>query len=111
MGSGSYGRRTYLSPIILPTNEGCDGTAFWGTASALSGAGMIGAGFASPVTSPSLDVSFTVAAVDASDMDFGRQGRVDRKAGVGSATTETISFHQATRSKVTVAFLHTRLFE
>jgi hypothetical protein len=76
LGSGSYGCRTYLSPIILPTNEGCDGTAFWGTAGALLGAGMMGAGLASPVANASLDMSFTVPAVDASDMDLG-EGKIE----------------------------------
>jgi len=71
-----FGLGTYLSPIILPRNEGCDGTAFWGTTGVLPGAGTVGAGFVSPAVSASLGVSFTVATVDASDIDFGRKGEL-----------------------------------
>jgi len=68
--------RTYLSPIILPTNECCDGTAFWGTTEVLLGAGAVGAVFVGPVVRALFTVSCTVATVDASDMDFGRKGEL-----------------------------------
>ena len=61
---------------MLSTNEGCDGAAFWDTTGVLLGTGMVGTGFVSPVASASLGMSFAVATMDASDMDFGRKGEL-----------------------------------
>lgn len=75
--------RAYLSPIILPTNEGWLGTAFWGTAEAILDAGIPKAGVVSSVVSASLGMSFTVTTADEFDMDFGRKRLVDRTADLG----------------------------
>ena len=57
---------------------------------------MMGGWFGSLVANALLGMSFTVATVNASDMDLGREGSVDRKAGVSSGTAAT---------KPTIAFL------
>lgn len=73
--------RAYLSPIILPRNEGWAGAAFWDIVGAIPDGGIVGAESASPAVSTSVGMSFTVATTDAFDMDFGRKRWVDRTTG------------------------------
>ena len=84
---------------MLPMNEGCDGTAFWGTTGVPPAAGVGETWFASSVLSASLGMPFTVATADASDMDFGRKaGPIGKRVNSSGLCLESLPQRSPTTS-------------